>query len=278
LSLESKILNAMMFLKPALLLLAVFYRRGDLFLASLPYAPTGTKYMGTPWTNERTVSVKTIGETKFARCDVHTVRSEDGKSEINDWLFMEEMDAVNVAVVSENGNFVVFEQGKYGIPGITLSPVGGFVDAGEAPWESAKREVMEELGLGSSHTLKQMMNVGGEVTERAAFAAAPKTQRTVDKFNLAKGDVSDDPDWIFLGRYRTAANRGAGFVYTYLLKRAVPILPDGGTIQFISSGDDEKQKVRFLPIQEVEERTLNGEFQEIKWAATHALALMHLKR
>jgi ADP-ribose pyrophosphatase YjhB (NUDIX family) len=256
----------------------MFFRNDTRLKSSPPYAPTGTTYRGTPWSNERTISVKTIGETKFARCDVHTVRSEDGKSIIDDWLFMEEMDAVNVAVVTENGNFVVFEQGKYAIPGSTLSPVGGFVNAGEAPWESAKREVMEELGLGSRKSLEQMKNVGGTIPDRTAFSAAPKMPRTVDQFNLAKGDVSDDSDWIYLGRYRTAANRGAGFLYTYLLKNAVPILPDGGTVKFISSGDDEKQVVRFLPIKEAEERTLNGEFQEIKWAATHALALMHLKQ
>lgn len=36
-------------------------------------APPGTAYRGTTWHNERTVAVDTLGETKFARCDVHTV-------------------------------------------------------------------------------------------------------------------------------------------------------------------------------------------------------------
>ena len=44
-----------------------------------------------------------------------------------------------------------------------------------------------------------------------------------------------------------------------------------------STGDDEAQKIKFIPIQEVRQRTLNGEFQEVKWAATLALALMHLQ-
>ena len=36
-------------------------------------AAPGTAYRGRPWHNERTVAVETLGETKFARCDVHTV-------------------------------------------------------------------------------------------------------------------------------------------------------------------------------------------------------------
>lgn len=241
----------------------------------------GNKYKGTPWSNERTVSVKTIGETNFARCDVHTVKTEDGSGEINDWLFLEEMDAVNVAVATSEGKFVVFEQMKYAIPGKTLSPVGGFVNAGEAPWESARREVMEELGLGSQKTKNQMTSFsGGNIVDMstgfAAFEETPKSARTVDEFNLAKGDVLDDEDWVYLGKYRTAANRGAGFIYTYLLKNAVPILPDGGTIKYKMMGDDEVQAIKFLSLPEIKEKIKSGAFQEIKWAATFALSLMHM--
>jgi len=256
----------------------VFYLDED-FRGGCSQLQTGV-YKGTPWVNDRTVSVKTIGETKFARCDVHTVKSEDGKNIIDDWLFLEEMDAVNVAVVTAEGNFVVFEQMKYGIPGLTLSPVGGFVDAGEAPWESAKREVMEELGLGSKKTLDQMRTVGYQNLDKqlgvTAFASTPKAPKSLDAFKLSRGYVADDEDWIYLGKYRTAANRGGGFIYTYLLKNAVPILPEGGTQAFKSSGDDEVQNIKFLSISEVEKSTMNGEFQEVKWAATLALSLLHL--
>lgn len=258
----------------------IFFFDEDL-VSGNPVAPVGNKYKGTPWSNERTVSVKTIGETKFARCDVHTVKSEDGKSQINDWLFLEEMDAVNVAVVTSEGKFVVFEQMKYAIPGKTLSPVGGFVDAGEAPWEGARREVMEELGLGSRKTEQQMTTIiGGGVVDRSArisaFAAIPKVTRSLDEFNLAKGDVSGDEDWVYLGKYRTAANRGGGFIYTYLLKNALPILPDGGIDRFRMTGDDEIQIIKLLSLTEVKEKIRNGAFQEIKWAATFALSLLHL--
>merc|ERR1712205_95689 len=96
-----------------------------------------------------------------------------------------------------------------------------------------------------------------------------------DDFDLAEGDVIDsEVDWTFLGRYRTAANRGGGFIYTYFLKNAVPILDGGGTASFQISGDDEAQEIEFLTLEEVKSELLNGNFQEVKWAATVALALL----
>jgi 8-oxo-dGTP pyrophosphatase MutT (NUDIX family) len=237
-------------------------------------------YKGTPWRTDRTIHVQTVAETKFARCDVHTVASEDGSSQINDWVFMEEMDAVNIIVMTAHDQlFPVFRQGKYAIPGETLSPVGGFVDAGEAPFESARREVMEELGLGSRVTLKAMQKEEGENTnEKAAFAAIRKRERTVDDFHLAEGDTSEaEVDWVFLGRYRTAANRGGGFIYTYLLKNAVPIVAGGGTTTYQMTGDDESQEIVLLSLEQIKNHMTQGHFQEVKWAATIALALLHLQ-
>mmetsp|Transcript_23377 Transcript_23377/g.50614 ORF Transcript_23377/g.50614 Transcript_23377/m.50614 type:complete len:180 (-) Transcript_23377:565-1104(-) len=48
---------------------------------ALRLAEPGTAYRGTLRHTERMVAVETLGETKFARCDVHTVMSEDGKSD-----------------------------------------------------------------------------------------------------------------------------------------------------------------------------------------------------
>ncbi|KAL3786686.1 hypothetical protein HJC23_002775 [Cyclotella cryptica] len=254
-------------------------------------------YRGLSWINERTISVKTLGETKFARCDLHTVRSEDGQSVFDDWLFLEEVNAVNVVVQTVEGKFVVFEQQKYAIPGKTLSPVGGFIDAGESPLTSAKREVLEELGLGSKATLskglqmvapgvgvndltvEQMKNVIMQTAHPDEVESFP-TSNPSKEIRLSTGNIpkmENDPDWIFLGRYRTAANRGAGFLYSYLLKNAVPLVPDGGTAQYVSEGDDESQSISFLSDDQMMEMISNGRFQEIKWAGTFALSLLHLR-
>ena len=51
-------------------------------------ASPGTAYKGTVWHNERTVAVETLGETKFARCDVHTVSEVKVKVLFFQMMFM----------------------------------------------------------------------------------------------------------------------------------------------------------------------------------------------
>ena len=52
-----------------------------------PRVDTGS-YSGKLWETEQTVGKKLLGETEFARCDVHSVVSLDQKSIINDWIFL----------------------------------------------------------------------------------------------------------------------------------------------------------------------------------------------
>ena len=174
--------------------------------------------------------------------------------------------------------------------------MGGFIDEGESPLTSAVREVLEELGLGSRRTLRTVQEVmikrGGSnsndnttipfdveavakvITDNATISDPP----IVDDFGLLDGTTSriDDDDWIFLGRYRTAANRGGGFLYSYLLKNAVPLVQRGGTINYKGTGDGESQDILFLSAVEVMKALSEGRFQEVKWAATLALAMLHL--
>ena len=216
----------------------------------------------------------TLGQTPFARCDVHSVRSEDGKSVINDWIFMEERDAVNVAVQTADSKFAVFRQRKYAIPGTTLSPVGGFIDDGETPFEAARREVLEELGLGSTSTRQRLEN-GEELMGKRR----PEGTVMLDENGLAVGAVEagEEADWVFLGSYRTMANRGGGFIYTYLLKNAVPLKDGAGTNNFRGEGDDEAQKILYLGEYEISTAVAEGAFKEVKWAATMSLSLLHLQ-
>ena len=207
-------------------------------------------YKGKTWVSSQTVSKEIIAETKFARCDMHTVRLEDGTL-IKDWLFFEERSAINVIVINRKGQFVMFKQTKYALEGETFSPVGGFIDDGETPIQAAKREVKEELGLASRASLN--------------------TQSTNDAQSI------NDPDWVSLGSYRTAVNRGAGYTHLFLLKEAVPVLPKGGTAYFNGSGDSESQKIHFLSKNQVLDAMSKAQFQEIKWTAALSLSLLHLE-
>jgi 8-oxo-dGTP pyrophosphatase MutT (NUDIX family) len=219
--------------------------------------------------------------------------SEDGTTLIRDWLVLEEAPAVNIIVQTLEGKrFVVFQQKKYAIPGETLSPVGGFIDLGESPLVAAQREVLEELGLGSRQTLELVQSQGESVenisvleiskiiTENAMPAAVDEFGLLIDQSSskVTTTQADSDSDWIFLGRYRTAANRGGGYLYSYLLINAVPLLSGGGTSTYVGgTGDYESQTILHLTKAEVIEALSEGKFQEVKWAASFALAILHLK-
>ena len=274
----------------ALYLLSRFFFKPHIDTGKTTHHASKAIYKGTTWRSDRTVAVRTVAETSFARCDVHTVVSEDGEKVFNDWIFLEEVNAVNIVVQTAEGKFVVFRQYKYAVPGETFSPVGGFVDEGEHPWISAKREVLEELGLGSRFTLERINKNFGKRND--SFKRDPERMRnvvtdillhdsippTLDEFGVTEGQIptSDDPDWIFLGRYRTAVNRGGGFTYLYLLKNAVPLLPNGGSELYVGTGDDEQQSIIHLSVHEVFDYLSQARFQEVKWTATFALSLLHL--
>mmetsp|Transcript_15506 Transcript_15506/g.31862 ORF Transcript_15506/g.31862 Transcript_15506/m.31862 type:complete len:239 (-) Transcript_15506:7-723(-) len=102
-----------------------------------------------------TIATRTIVETPFARAQMHTVRLEDGKV-VDDWLWFDEGDAINclARTKAEPGNpekYVVFEQSKYGFEGVSLAPIGGYIESGESALFAAKRELLEETGLTSDH-------------------------------------------------------------------------------------------------------------------------------
>lgn len=157
-----------------------------------------------------------------------------------------------------------------------MSLVGGFINDGETPFDAARREVVEELGMGSTHTAKLLKKnkPPDKGKQDDAF------QIPLDEFGLAQGKVplEEQSQWFFLGRYRTAANRGGGFVYTYLLMDAIPVVETGGTAEYLRTGDEEEQKLVSMALNEVTKALVNAEFQEVKWTATLSLALMHIQK
>ena len=86
----------------------------------------------------------------FLQVETHRVELPDGRV-IKDWPWIISPDFVNIAVITEEGDYLCFRQTKYGVDGTTLAPVGGYIDAGEAPLDAAKREVLEETGYQASH-------------------------------------------------------------------------------------------------------------------------------
>ena len=76
----------------------------------------------------------------------HVVKLPDGQV-IPDWPWLIIPSAAIVLAVTEEDKFLCFRQTKYAVEGETLAPVGGMLEPGEPPFDAAKRELLEEMGL-----------------------------------------------------------------------------------------------------------------------------------
>ena len=82
---------------------------------------------------------------KWLQVEDRTIETPDGQK-IEHWPWVTTPDYVNILAIDEQGRFLVFRQGKYGLEGQSLAPVGGYIEPGEEPLAAAKRELREETG------------------------------------------------------------------------------------------------------------------------------------
>ncbi|OQB26631.1 MAG: adenosine nucleotide hydrolase NudE [Chloroflexi bacterium ADurb.Bin180] len=94
----------------------------------------------------KTLSRRVILEhSMYLTVEEHTVELPDGRV-IEHWPWIITPDFVNVLPYSAGGEFLCFRQEKYALEGLSLAPVGGYIEPGEAPLAAAQRELREEMG------------------------------------------------------------------------------------------------------------------------------------
>lgn len=90
-----------------------------------------------------------LDHSKFLLVEEHAVQLPDGRI-IHNWPWVITPDFINVVAVREDGRFLFFRQTKYSIDGLSLAPVGGYLEPGEDALETARRELREETGYAAS--------------------------------------------------------------------------------------------------------------------------------
>jgi len=192
---------------------------------------------------------KCLVESKWMQVMQHTVRpdgKEDEQAIINDWLFIDYHDRINVLVEDTTGKgdekrFFIFRQSKYALEGRqSLAVIGGIIEPREDAETAAKREVEEELnGI------------------------------TCNNYH-------------FLGRFRTDVNRGMGWVNSFLAtdcKKSNNNNEQQQQTQLlfeeVGTADSERQDILSMTLSEVRDSARKGLFLEVQWSNTVALALLH---
>lgn len=92
------------------------------------------------------------------------VRRSPRTNQVHTFYVLESPDWMNVIPITSDGNVVFVHQFRHGIETVTMEIPGGLVDPGEAPAETARRELMEETG----YSAEEIIPIG-IVTPNPAF-------------------------------------------------------------------------------------------------------------
>ena len=159
----------------------------------------------------------------FLKIEQHTVGLPDGQI-IDKWPWIITPDFVNIAVITAEGDYLVFRQTKYSVKGTTLAPVGGYIEPGEEPLAAAKRELLEETGFAAEHweNLGEFSVDGNRGKGIAHFFLAREARPVAEK----DADDLEEQELLMLSRaeVEAAVARGAFKVLPWQTVMALALL------------------------------------------------------
>lgn len=148
-----------------------------------------------------------LNHSKFLQVEAHTVQLPDGQI-IDDWPWVITPDFAIIIIEMENGHFPIFRQYKYGVGGISLAPIGGYLEPGEAPLAAAKRELLEETGYAAEEWID--MGSYGVDANRGAGTAFLYLARGARQVAQPNADDLEEQTMVFLTRTELEAALLAG--------------------------------------------------------------------
>lgn len=159
----------------------------------------------------------------FLKIEQHTVGLPDGQV-IDKWPWIITPDFVNIAVITAEGEYLVFRQTKYSVKGTTLAPVGGYIEPGEEPLAAAKRELLEETGFAAEYweNLGEFSVDGNRGNGIAHFFLAREARPVAEK----DADDLEEQELLMLSRaeVEAAVARGAFKVLPWQTVMALALL------------------------------------------------------
>jgi ADP-ribose pyrophosphatase len=114
---------------------------------------------------------------KYLTVENHTIELPGGQV-LDNWAWLTTPDYINVVAVTTDGEFICFRQTKYAVEGVSLAPVGGYIEPGEDPLAAAQRELLEETGYRAErwHALGQYVVDGNRGAGIAHLFLAEEAQ------------------------------------------------------------------------------------------------------